>query len=147
MQGCKHLLEVFWGGGGVLLHSILGLQHVYPWGQHLCVTRVSIKGLSLRLCNLLQQRRDMAEGAHQVTSLPISNFPAFSSRLYFPAFFSLGSPSPQVAQLTDALKEAKAAEKEVRSDVAGVLREGRAAQQELAAAEAAAEKAVSGSTQ
>lgn len=52
-------------------------------------------------------------------------------------------PQQQVAQLTDALKEAKAAEKEVRGEAGGVLREGRAAQQALAAAEAAAEKAVS----
>jgi hypothetical protein len=49
----------------------------------------------------------------------------------------------QVAQLNESLKEAKSAEKEVRAEVAGVLREGRTAQQELAAAEAAAEKAVS----
>lgn len=65
--------------------------------------------------------------------------------------FQLWSPTPmvltashlQVAQLNETLKEAKSAEKEVRAEVAGVLREGRAAQQELAAAEAAAEKAVS----
>jgi hypothetical protein len=45
--------------------------------------------------------------------------------------------------LTEALKESKGAEKEVRAEVSGVLREGRAAQQALQAAEAAAEKAVS----
>lgn len=50
-----------------------------------------------------------------------------------------------MSQLTESLKEAKGAEKEVRAEVAGVLREGRSAQQALAAAEAAAEKAVSSS--
>lgn len=45
--------------------------------------------------------------------------------------------------MTEALKESKGAEKEVRAEVSGVLREGRAAQQALQAAEAAAEKAVS----
>lgn len=49
-----------------------------------------------------------------------------------------------MSQLNESLKEAKSAEKEVRGEVAGVLREGRAAQQALQAAEAAAEKAVSG---
>jgi hypothetical protein len=37
----------------------------------------------------------------------------------------------------------QAAEKEVRGEVSGILREGKAASSELAAAEAAAEKAVS----
>lgn len=37
----------------------------------------------------------------------------------------------------------QAAEKEVRGDVAGILREGKAASSALAAAEAAADKAVS----
>eukprot|EP00882_Tetradesmus_deserticola_P009423 GHRQ01009946.1.p1 GENE.GHRQ01009946.1~~GHRQ01009946.1.p1 ORF type:complete len:511 (+),score=246.04 GHRQ01009946.1:105-1637(+) len=47
----------------------------------------------------------------------------------------------KLAELNDALKEAKAAEKEVRGEVAGVLRDGKAASSELAAAEAAADKA------
>ncbi len=51
-------------------------------------------------------------------------------------------PPPQAAQLAEALKEAKAAEKEARAEVAPVLREGKAAVAELAAAEAAADKAV-----
>lgn len=62
MQGCKHLLQQV--TGFVLLHSLIGLQHLHPWVQHLYVTRVSTNGwLSLWLCNLLQLRRDMAEGA------------------------------------------------------------------------------------
>jgi hypothetical protein len=41
----------------------------------------------------------------------------------------------------------QAAEKEVRGEVSGILREGKAASTELAAAEAAADKAVSGARQ
>lgn len=58
---------------------------------------------------------------------------------------ALAVSADKVAQLTDALKEAKANEKEVRSEVAGVLREGAQAKRALEAAEAAAEKAVSSS--
>lgn len=55
---------------------------------------------------------------------------------------ALAATGDKVAQLSEALKEAKAAEKEVRGEAAAVLREGKAAQAALAAAEAAAEKAV-----
>lgn len=54
----------------------------------------------------------------------------------------LALSADKVAQLTDALKEAKANEKEVRGEVAGILREGAQAKKELDAAEASAEKAV-----
>lgn len=65
---------------------------------------------------------------------------------FFTLLVTVSSYNKQVSQLTESLKEAKGAEKEVRAEVAGVLREGRSAQQALAAAEAAAEKAVSSCT-
>lgn len=57
----------------------------------------------------------------------------------------LAVSADKVAQLSDALKEAKANEKEVRGEASGILREGAQAQKALEAAEAAAEKAVSSS--
>jgi hypothetical protein len=56
----------------------------------------------------------------------------------FKHLFAASSPSNVPANFLQA------AEKEVRGEVSGILREGKAASNELAAAEAAAEKAVSG---
>lgn len=55
----------------------------------------------------------------------------------------LAIAADKAAQLSDALKEAKANEREVRGEVSGILKEGAQAKRALEAAEAAAAKAVS----